>query len=297
MSWYKVSVAGVAVLALALFAVPANAQHGGHGGGGHGGGGHGGGGHGGGFHGGGHGSGFHGSGFHGSGFHGSGFHGRGLGWGGWGWGLGYWGYPGYYYGGGYGYSPDYYDYSPTYYYDLSPSVYSYSAPAYGYASPYTDLGYSPSLTTQSFYNAPLPADTYGGSPGYGGADANAARVRVRVPPGTTVWFDGDRTSQTGTERNFVSPPLEPGRGYTYEVRARWMEGNRPMEDTRQVRVRAGETTTVDFLSPAVGRDRDLDRDRTAPAPAAAPAPAREPDRVPARDNRDRPPAPTGVDDR
>jgi uncharacterized protein (TIGR03000 family) len=78
---------------------------------------------------------------------------------------------------------------------------------------------------------------------------NAAKVHVRVPAAATVWFEGDQTRQTGPARDFVSPPLTPGQTYTYDVRARWTENGRPVEQTRTVRVRAGDTSTVDFTSP------------------------------------------------
>jgi uncharacterized protein (TIGR03000 family) len=54
---------------------------------------------------------------------------------------------------------------------------------------------------------------------------------------------------TGSDRNFVSPPLPPGRTYPYEIRVRWIGADgKPIEQTRQVNVQAGQRTTVDFLT-------------------------------------------------
>jgi uncharacterized protein (TIGR03000 family) len=77
-------------------------------------------------------------------------------------------------------------------------------------------------------------------------DPNSVTMNVRVPAGAEIWFEGSKTGQTGTTRTFVSPPLEPGRGFTYEVRARWTDNGKEVDRTRQVHVRAGEKVDVDF---------------------------------------------------
>ena len=65
-----------------------------------------------------------------------------------------------------------------------------------------------------------------------------------------IWFDGNKTTQTGNWREFVSPALLPGRAFTYEIRARWNEGGRPVDQTRHLTVRAGDHLMVSFLQPA-----------------------------------------------
>jgi uncharacterized protein (TIGR03000 family) len=145
----------------------------------------------------------------------------------------YYPYYGYY---GYGYRPyygsyyypyryGYYGYYPNYYYE----------PSYSYYTP-SSLYVAPAVTSyQASYYSP-PAN-------------NFANVEVRVPANAEIWFDGVKTNQTGELRNFSTPPLEAGRNFSYEVRARWTEDGKPVERTRTVRVRAGERTVVDFLSP------------------------------------------------
>jgi uncharacterized protein (TIGR03000 family) len=73
-----------------------------------------------------------------------------------------------------------------------------------------------------------------------------AFITVRVPTADTqLWFGGHRTRQSGTVRVFETPPL--GRGaYQYQVRAQWPQDGRMLNETRTVRVRPGETLTVDF---------------------------------------------------
>jgi hypothetical protein len=39
--------------------------------------------------------------------------------------------------------------------------------------------------------------------------------------GTQLWFEGVRTNQTGTIRDFVLPALRPGRTFTCDIRAQW----------------------------------------------------------------------------
>jgi uncharacterized protein (TIGR03000 family) len=75
----------------------------------------------------------------------------------------------------------------------------------------------------------------------------AARITLHVPADAEVWFDGQLTTETGSERKFSSPPVDPQRHYAYEVRVRWREGSEVVERTRQVRFHGGEKVTVDFL--------------------------------------------------
>jgi uncharacterized protein (TIGR03000 family) len=71
-------------------------------------------------------------------------------------------------------------------------------------------------------------------------------IEMRVPAGAAVWFDGVKATQTGTYRSYLSPPLAPGHDYAYRVRVRWTDGNRQVEETKRVPVRAGDTVTLAF---------------------------------------------------
>ncbi len=73
-----------------------------------------------------------------------------------------------------------------------------------------------------------------------------AVVEVRLPADAELWFDGYRTALGGAERSFTTPPLGKDQAYIYQVRARWTENGLPVEQTRQIRVRAGERTVVEF---------------------------------------------------
>jgi uncharacterized protein (TIGR03000 family) len=124
---------------------------------------------------------------------------------------GYWPYH------GFSYCPFYYGYSRPYYYSYTEPYY------YSYAQPY-DYSYAPTYVTPSYNDFPMieeqetvsPADT-----------AQPAYVEVQVPAAAQLWFEGVRMNQTGTIRDFVSPALQPGRTFTYDIRAQWTPVDRP----------------------------------------------------------------------
>jgi uncharacterized protein (TIGR03000 family) len=163
---------------------------------------------------------------------------RGRGWYGYGWGwpygfgyglgygLGYGGFGGY---GGYG-------------------GYGYDVPIY---VPYFS----------SSYIAPVPASGYG--PDFGGnipvpgpqlpqgsdGRITTASVEVYLPnKDAELWFNGVKTQQTGQKREFITPELQPGKSYTYEVRARWMEDGKQYDQTRTVTVRSGAQVVFAFYA-------------------------------------------------
>jgi uncharacterized protein (TIGR03000 family) len=82
-----------------------------------------------------------------------------------------------------------------------------------------------------------------------GAMASSAEMVLRIPPGAEVWFNGTKAlSQTGSVRPFVTPALEPGWDYAYEVRVRWRENGRPVEQTRHILVRAGDRLALNLTA-------------------------------------------------
>jgi uncharacterized protein (TIGR03000 family) len=105
------------------------------------------------------------------------------------------------------------------------------------------------------------------------ATDNCAHLRVIVPPEANVWIDGIPMQQCGIDRAFVSPPLTPGKDYTYEVVAHWTSWGQSVDQRRTIGVHANEHTVVNMTRPAP--PAAVEAARPAPAPAAAPAePAR-----------------------
>jgi uncharacterized protein (TIGR03000 family) len=150
----------------------------------------------------------------------------------------------------YGYSPGTYDYSslsspaPTRSYSYGYSSPSYSYPSYSYPS----YGYSYSAPVVVRATTPaVPAQSYTYIDHRDGD--NVGRLHVHVPASAKVWVDGEATKQKGSDRDFMTPPLRPEQEFTYTIKAQWNQDGRNMERTRQVRLRANDTASIDFTAP------------------------------------------------
>jgi uncharacterized protein (TIGR03000 family) len=161
-------------------------------------------------------------------------HGGGHGGGEWrggGWGGGSWG--------GYGYSP-YGGYGRGWY---GGYPYSYGRyPGY-YSGGYYDsypYGYDYVPESAPLANAPAPRMNI---------PDNAALIDVRVPGNAEVLIDEQKTNQTGTMREFVTPALDPGQEFSYDIRARWTENGQEVVRHRKVNFHAGDRLTVNLMAP------------------------------------------------
>jgi uncharacterized protein (TIGR03000 family) len=164
--------------------------------------------------------------------------------GGWG------GYHGGYYHGGYYYGPyHHYGYGPYYGFGIGIGFYGY--PYGAYAPYYGVYGYAPPTVVVSppdGYASPTPPSTTPQNPPQ---RDNAAHLQLMVPENAEVWVDGAPTKQTGTVREFTSPPLELGKSYTYMISVRYRGANgQPVNDTRPIHVRANDWFSIDFTRPA-----------------------------------------------
>ena len=128
----------------------------------------------------------------------------------------------------YGYDPYF---APRYAYD------PYFAPRYAY-DPYFAPRYAYYPQTPVVQQQPEAPMT------------NHASIRVYVPDGQAkVWFDGNPTKQTGTERFFYTPELAPGK-HTYRIRAEWvMPNGEKMIQEQVVSVAPNQTSIADFTRP------------------------------------------------
>jgi uncharacterized protein (TIGR03000 family) len=85
---------------------------------------------------------------------------------------------------------------------------------------------------------------------YAAPQQNAVLLDVRVPvEDAEVLIDGTPTRLRGHMRQFYSPPLEPGKTFTYEVTAKFTQDGKPVTRTERQEVRAGERYTIDFTKP------------------------------------------------
>ncbi len=79
----------------------------------------------------------------------------------------------------------------------------------------------------------------------------AASVKVVLPTADAeLWFNGQYIDETGADRNFATPPLDPEMDYRYQVIARWTQNGKQVVDRRSVYVRAGGAVVIDFTRPA-----------------------------------------------
>jgi uncharacterized protein (TIGR03000 family) len=76
--------------------------------------------------------------------------------------------------------------------------------------------------------------------------AEPATLRVYVLASAHLEIEGTKTSQAGAVRRFVSPPLEPGKTYTYTLKAAWKQDGRQLIRMQVADVRAGQETVVDL---------------------------------------------------
>jgi uncharacterized protein (TIGR03000 family) len=156
--------------------------------------------------------------------------------------------------GGYYYETFRYGYNPGYY------ARRYPVPSAEYQSlnfgPYrTATKTAPGVVSPGAYlrvaPAASPAAPHGGSAPasvrvQAAAPEGRARLELRVPEDAAVWFGDVRTEQTGTRRQFESPPLTPGKEYVYAVRVVWQEAGKEVQESRDVTVRAGEQLSATF---------------------------------------------------
>jgi uncharacterized protein (TIGR03000 family) len=230
----------------------------------------------------------------------------GFGYGNPGYGNPYYGNP--YYGGGY--SP-YYGANSPWQYGYGWGNYPTYSRGWGYNNSYNYPGYSGAWwnapgygqSTGGYYGEGMPADYYSSTTGtttgmtspagtmgqrgmsqqgrmsQTGSMDGRVLINVRVAPDAEVWFDDQKTSQTGPVRSFITPSLNPDQDFVYHIRARWTENGHPVDKTRRIDVHAGDRLFVNFLGrqqegtggtsgqygapPANGEDRSLEnRDRT-----------------------------------
>jgi uncharacterized protein (TIGR03000 family) len=154
------------------------------------------------------------------------------GWSGGRWGYNSWGYSPWYganlgvgvYPGGY--SPYY---SQNYGFRYAPETYGYDG----------DSNFSP--LRGSYRNDGRVAE-------YAPVDESVVHINVRVSANAEIWFDGAKTTQTGSLRQFVSAPIASEGECSYEIRARWTEGGREIDRTRKVSFHAGDQFTVNFMT-------------------------------------------------
>jgi uncharacterized protein (TIGR03000 family) len=88
-------------------------------------------------------------------------------------------------------------------------------------------------------------------------------ITMLVPSDAQVWFNGTKTTQTGSQRRFYSPPLTAGRTYSYEIRI--FSDSQDLIEKRTLQVRSGDRITLDLRGAEV-RESRADSNATYRAP-------------------------------
>jgi uncharacterized protein (TIGR03000 family) len=112
---------------------------------------------------------------------------------------------------------------------------AYAAPAYPATVGYAPA--APAVTVASATDVPVAI---------GASAGTRAQVLVRVPADAKLFADGQATALAGAERVFSTPELTPGRDFQYTLKIEYVDGTETKTASKQVMVRAGHRTVVDF---------------------------------------------------
>jgi uncharacterized protein (TIGR03000 family) len=78
--------------------------------------------------------------------------------------------------------------------------------------------------------------------------SGAALIIVKIPAEAELWFDDSKTSQGGSYRRFMTPPLASGHNSPYTLRARWEIQGAELTRVERIQVAPGGRFTVNFLT-------------------------------------------------
>jgi uncharacterized protein (TIGR03000 family) len=88
-----------------------------------------------------------------------------------------------------------------------------------------------------------------------GDEANMVVLVAHLPEDADISFEGkDMGRKDQMMRQFISPPLTPGRNYTYDVKVNWAEEGHRAEQSLTVPVQGGDILCLDLRSV---KDKDV----------------------------------------
>lgn len=104
----------------------------------------------------------------------------------------------------------------------------------------------------SYYYPPaeqVPAPAKKPRNGFEESSVTGGMIDFRAPADAQIWVDGQLVERQGEAWRFMIPEGRTGR-QSYEVKARWRDNGRDVNQTRNVSVDANGRMTVDFTRPA-----------------------------------------------
>ena len=120
---------------------------------------------------------------------------------------------------------------------------------YTASSCYGGCGSAASGTCTTPYYVPLPTTPPKKDGKMSMTTPAAALVVVNLPADARLFVDGEATTSKSETRVFITPELQPGKGFSYTMTAEVMRNGKPVSVEEKVSVRAGETTQVSFKLP------------------------------------------------
>jgi uncharacterized protein (TIGR03000 family) len=118
---------------------------------------------------------------------------------------------------------------------------SYSQAGYGFAQGPAVPYFTPVLSSVPATGVPEAVSAI---------PATRAQVVVRVPVDAKLFAEGQATQLSGSERVFLTPELSGSRDFQYNLKVEYAVNGETKSETKQVVVRAGHRTVIDFASPA-----------------------------------------------
>jgi uncharacterized protein (TIGR03000 family) len=141
-----------------------------------------------------------------------------------------------------GYYPNGYYQNGVYY----PNAYNQSG---YYPNGYYPNGYNQNAYYPNGYTRGYPSANSTTAPSVAPAPQDRAVMNIVLPANARLWIgETQAASQTGSSRQFISPPLESGHAYQYDMKAQWTDNSgQTVERRRAVTIHPGDRVTVDFM--------------------------------------------------
>jgi uncharacterized protein (TIGR03000 family) len=108
--------------------------------------------------------------------------------------------------------------------------------AYYYDYPPAIAAGGPGTGSQSYYYAPAATSPVN----------DRVTLNLTVPGDAKIWVEGSMIVQTGTQRQMVSPPIQPGYDYSYDIQVSWNQDGREVTRKRHITVHGGDVVNLTF---------------------------------------------------
>jgi uncharacterized protein (TIGR03000 family) len=110
---------------------------------------------------------------------------------------------------------------------------------------YGSSGSSASYGSSGSYGTPVYSEPAAGESDLVPANGNTS-IKVKLPENAKVFVNDAPTTSTGSERSFVSHGLRTGMTYSYNIRVEYLKEGKPVSESKQVKLSAGESISLTF---------------------------------------------------